>query len=301
MNNSIWAILTVDLENMNTPLAEGKYDQNLFSIEVVKPLIQILDQYGIKAVFFASVFEYCRWDKKSIGVVLQYIDSKNHDIQLHTHPFWCYGRHHMWQYSLDDQIQILKHGRELFNEFLDRHPIAHRAGAYGLNRDTIEALRQNNILIDSSMFHRHRNCKQTWSRNRVVKQDDIIEIPTTGFYRDYYFDFKFIKARYRRKFIKTDFDWCSVDELLDFVEDAKQYNNSVINLFMHSYSILKPDRTYSHFLPNEVFKKKLNSFLELCCRDEALRFITLQEFWDLYQNDPKLFSGSDHVPVFRGH
>jgi len=301
MNNSIWAILTVDLENMNTPLAEGKYNQNLFSTEVVKPLIQILDQYGIKAVFFASVFEYCRWDKKTIGEVLQYIDSKNHDIQLHTHPFWCYGRHHMWQYSLDDQIQILKHGRELFKEFLNRYPIAHRAGAYGLNNDTIEALRQNSIFIDSSMFHRHLNCKQTWSRNRVIKHNDIIEIPVTGFYRDYYFDLKFIRARYRRKFIKTDFDWCSVGELLDFIEYAKQNNTRVINLFMHSYSVLKPDRSYRHFLSNDLFKKKLNRFLERCCRDKALRFITLQEFWDLYKNDPKLFSGSDHVPVLRRH
>ena len=301
MRNSIWTILTVDLENMNTPLIEGKYDQNLFSIEVVKPLIKILDQYGIKAVFFASVFEYCRWNNKSVAEVLKYIDSKNHDIQLHTHPYWCYDRQHMWQYSLDDQIRILKYGRQLFKEFLGRYPIAHRAGAYGLNSDTIEALRQNNIFIDSSMFHRHRNCQQTWSRNRVVKHNGIIEIPVTGFYRDYYFDLKFIRARYRRRFIKTDLDWCSVDELLDFVEHAKQYNTRVINLFMHSYSILKPDRTYSHFFPNDLFKKKLNCLLERFCRDAALRFITLQEFWDLYQKDPNLFSGSDHVPVFRPH
>ena len=88
-------------------------------------------------------------------------------------------------------------------------------------------------------------------------------------------------------------------ELLDFVEQAKQNNTKVINLFMHSYSIIKPDGTYSQFLPNDSFKKKLNRFLELCSQDETLRFITLQEFWDLYQNDPKIFSGSDHVPIFR--
>lgn len=299
MHNSIWVILTVDLENMNSPLTNGKYDQNLFSTDVVKPLIRIFDQYGIKAVFFASVFEYCRWDKKSVGKVLQYIDSKNHDIQLHTHPSWCYDRQHMWQYSLGDQIKILKHGRQLFKEFLDRYPIAHRAGAYGLNKDTLEALRQNKIFIDSSMFHGHRNCKQTWTRNKVVRHNGIIEIPVTGFYRDDHIDLKFFRVRYRRRFIKTDLDWCSMGELLDFVEQAKQNNTKVINLFMHSYSIIKPDGTYSQFLPNDSFKKKLNRFLELCSQDETLRFITVQEFWDLYQNDPKIFSGSDHVPIFR--
>ena len=297
MSNSVWAFLTVDLENMNTPLAQGKYEQSLFSIDVIDPLLEIFDRHKVKGVFFASVYEHCRFNKEAIRDVLQYIDSRGHDVQLHTHPFWCYGREHMWQYSLPEQIKIIKDGRNLLNEWLGRYPIAHRAGAYGINQDTLNSLYRNSIYVDSSMFHQHDNCKLTWSVNNVVEHNGIVEIPITGFYRQYYLDTTLWRFKYKKRFVKTDINWCSYEELLAFVNEAKENNIRVINLFMHSYSLLKVDHAYRRFETNARVTERLEKLLEICTQDADISFITMQDFWEMYQHDPQQFCGEDYVPT----
>lgn len=299
MNNGIWLIITIDLENMNTPLAEGCYTKNLFSVDVVNPLLDVLDKHKIKAVFFASVFEHCRFDEEAIREVLKFIEARKHDIQLHTHPYWCYGRTYMWEYSLEEQIKIIDDGRQLFKEWLGRYPVAHRAGAYGINQDTLHALRQNHIFIDSSMFHQRQNCKVNWSRNQIAEKDGLLEIPVTGFFKQKYLDFKLSKIKYRKKFIKTDIDWCSDEELFNFVDQAKRNNIKVVNLFMHSYSFLKYDENFTRFDQNEKALQNLNRLLSVWTQDSQIRFITMQELLTLYNRDAHLFSGSDYVPVLR--
>lgn len=296
-NKKVWILITVDLENMNTPLLEGKYKRNLFSIETIQPLMNILERYNIKVVFFASVFECCRFGKNEICTVLKYLHSAGHDIELHTHPVWCYGKEHMWQYPLKEQINIIRHGRELINEWLGKDPIAHRAGAYGINRDTIEALRQNGFSIDSSMFFKHENCKLNWSINKIVRKHNILEIPVTGFYRQSYFNFSFFKLKYKKKFIKTDIDWCSLNELKAFINYAIKYNIKFITLFMHSYSFIMHDSRYRSFKTNENNVKKLDTFIRICLQNENIQFMTLTEFWKMYQQNQQIFSEDDHVPI----
>jgi hypothetical protein len=297
MNNPLWLIITIDFENMNSWLKEGRYEQSLFTVDVIQPLLDLLDQHNVKAVFFASVFEHCLFGKNAIRKALKYLDAKGHDVQLHTHPYWCYGREHMWQYSLDEQIEIINNGCELFKEWFGRYPIAHRAGAYGINQDTLKALRHNDIFIDSSMFHKRQNCKVSWSRNQITEKDGTLEIPVTGFYKEKFLNLKLLKIKYRKKFIKTDIDWCSNEELLYFVDEAKKNNIKVVNFFMHSYSVLKYDEKFKRFDRNEIALQNLNRCLSTWAQDNQIRFITLQELLKLYKKDSHLISGSDYVPV----
>ena len=75
----------------------------------------------------------------------------------------------MWCYSFNEQVEILEHGIDCLKRWGAGKPIAHRAGAYGINIDTIKALKKVGIYIDSSMFFGHENCKEVWSINEVVK------------------------------------------------------------------------------------------------------------------------------------
>jgi hypothetical protein len=297
MNNFLWALLTVDLENMNTPLMRGAYSRNLLSIKVIRPIVKICEQYDIKAVFFVSVYEHCKFDKKTIGEVVQYLADKGHDVQLHTHPYWCYGREHMWQFSLAEQTEIIKDGRNLLFEWLGRYPIAHRAGAYGINQETIQALHANKIPIDSSMYYQHRNCKICWSKNRIVEKNGVIEIPLTGFYRQTYLCLANFKIRYRKKFIKTDIDWCTLDELIHFVSEAKANDIKIMNLFLHSYSLLKLDPKSGTITDDTKNSRILEQFLQTCVQDHSIRFITIQQFQEMYKRRPQQFIGNDFVPV----
>jgi len=74
----------------------------------------------------------------------------------------------MYLYSLDEQIEIIKDGKELVKEWVSEYPVAHRAGgAYGINKDTFTALKENGIPIDSSSFYGHPNCKAVVTKNRI--------------------------------------------------------------------------------------------------------------------------------------
>lgn len=297
MNNPVYAFLTVDTENMNSPLQKGLYDKNLLSIATVRPIIDLCDEFDIKAVFFLSVFEHCKFSKESVRNLAQYLDSHGHDVQLHTHPYWCYGREHMWQYSLPEQIKIIKEGRDLLFDWLGRYPVAHRAGAYGINHDTIKALQANNFYVDSSMYFQHSNCKINWSKNRLIEKNKIVEIPVTGFFRQKYITLGDYKLKYRKKFIKTDIDWCTLDELVHFGRNAKVSNIKIMNFFMHSYSLLNYDTSFSKFSLNEKKRCKLKQFLKICTQDLNFCFTTFRQFWERYQDHPQQFLGSDCVPV----
>lgn len=48
----------------------------------------------------------------------------------------------MYLYSLNKQTEIIKDGKELVKEWTGEYPIAHRAGAYGINENTFMALRE---------------------------------------------------------------------------------------------------------------------------------------------------------------
>ena len=296
-NEKFWILFTVDLENMNTPLMQGKYDRNLCSMDVVEPLLKMLDRYKIKAIFFASVFECYRFGEKDIASLLRYIHSCGHDIQLHTHPYWRYGKEHMWQYALPEQIKIIRHGRDLLTDWLGKPPIAHRAGTYGISQETVKAMHLNNIYIDSSMFNGHSNCKINWSKNQLVEKEGIVEIPVTGFWRQRYIGLKKLNIKYKKNFIKTDLDWCTLDELINFIRIAKSNGLKIMNLFMHSYSLLKHNGHFRHFESDLTKEQTLSEFLKICNQDLGVHFITIQNLWHKYQNSPQQFLGNDFVPV----
>ena len=303
MSTNLYLLITVDVENPQTPFFEGKCQENtiLNKNRRSSGLLQILkmmSKFNFRAVFFVNVFEESIWNKDVMIKICKNISATGGDLQLHVHPVWRYNKSkkHLWQYALDEQIKIIKDGKELLKEWTGEYPLAHRAGAYGLNNDTLKALRINNISIDSSMFYSHPNCKVTWTKNKVVEKNGTVEIPVTGFYRNTCWKFGPLTFKKRRKFIKTDIDWATLDELKYFVEKAKKHDIRVMNLFMHSYSLLKFDQNFSNAEPDWDDINKLNDFLSFVSSDPQIKVITMREFYEMYQKNPEQFTGSDFIP-----
>ena len=82
------------------------------------------------------------------------------------------------------------------------------------------------------------------------------------------------------------------------MRQAKANNVKIMNLFMHSYSLLNHDDKFSNFTVNLKNRDTLKKILKICIQDFDIRFTTIQQFWDRYQDDPQQFFGSDFVPVF---
>lgn len=295
----LYLIFTVDVESPQTPSLQGKINDNMLSNEYYcGELFDIIGNSQLSASVFVNVYEHTRVGKNNLSHICQKLKSMSCGIQLHTHPAWVYDRkrEHMWQYSLKEQIQIIKEGKELIKAWTGEYPIAHRAGAYGINKDTFLALKENNIFIDSSNFYGHPNCKEIITKNRIVERYGVIEVPVTIFFRRNYLKFGPFTVKSKGGFAKTDIDWATLDELKFFIEEAKKKNIKVMNLFIHSYSLMKFKRNFTHFKPDYNKIKKLKSFLECIGEDRDIKVITIKDFYERYKDNPDEFVGSDDIP-----
>lgn len=276
-------------------------------------LANLFSKHRVNATFFVDVYEYSLWGKELVKEVCTRLTDLGFDVQLHTHPAWrddphdfAWIREHkkqasflpqkkdfMTKLNVDEQVKVLSLGIELLTEWTGNRPVAHRSGGYSINAETIEALRIVDIPLDSSMHWGHVNSQLSWSRNQVVNQDGVIELPVTLI--DYVFALPGIGPIYRKS-MKTDVDTCSLQELLAYVNQALKKGVTVMNLFMHSYSLLKFDREYRHFRPEPSDVKKLDAFFSAVARMNNVRVMSCAELLERYQQAPGEFVGTDHVP-----
>ena len=259
---------------------------------------KVLKEFGISGTFYLAVDERYRWGDQPLAELAKKLIDDKHDLGLHSHPAWGdkQKREHLWQYSLDEQTCIIKRTKEMLEHWTGQNVISHRAGAYGLNRDTIQALVRNNIPIDSSMFYGHPNCKYTWSYNQVVEKDRIIEVPVTCFHKRLYWKLGPLKKLRHQIVIKSDLDWCSLDDLLQCVSVVKNADLPVMILFMHSYSLLRSSNYFRNVGPAPDQDHKLRSFIKRMKCDQDITFISIREFHDLYVSNSLTLPSDDVLP-----
>lgn len=304
----IYVIITIDVEVSERYLTDDRTEEfNNMIYGNVKgayygfpKIMEICKKYEILSTFFLDVFEEKRYGESQFIKVCEQIKSEGFDLQLHVHPSRAYDlkRPSMWQYSLEEQIEIIKDGKQILSKWIGEQYIAYRGGNfYGIDHNTFTALKENNIRIDSSSFYGHENCKAVVTKNKVVEYNSIIEVPVTVFQRNSQIKFLNRVLWQKPSIIKTDINSASLDELKWFVRQAKEHDIKVMNLFMHSYSFLKFDRNFSHFKPDWDDIEKFDVFLRLVTSDPEIQIITMKQFYDLYKTDSEQFIGSDYVPI----
>ncbi len=300
-----WLIISVDVETPQTPLRNGLFEEACFDPIVdgvplgYSYILDVLRRYQLSATFFVNIFESALWGEALLGKICKDIHSVGSEVGLHTHPEWAYDpkRIHMWQYSLEEQKKILSDGVHMIKNWLPGYKlISHRAGAYGLNQDTIKALKQLEIPVDSSMYFGHPNSKYIWSKNDVVFKAGILEIPVTGYYRRK----KFLRMPFGRlsEFIKTDIDWSTQYELESFVEAGLNQKINIINLFAHSYSFVQFEDDYSKMFAHAENIDKFEKFLGFVNTIPDLKVVAIRDFYQLFlDNSDDSTGGMDFVPV----
>lgn len=202
----------------------------------VKLINDLASEYGGMVEHFLDVYPYERYGEDKFKRLCQEINSSGHGINLHTHPSGKYdkNRKFMWQYSLDEQIEIIKFGKQKIKEWIGVDVIAHRAGGYGANNDTLMALKINNILIDSSFFYKNVNCNIDYEYvNRPSEKDGVLQLPVSVFKKQKHYAFLKTKSVFQ----KFDFRYgSSTDEILKAINLAPK--DCIIILFLHSFNFL---------------------------------------------------------------
>ena len=317
----MYLLVTIDAEAVHgrSPLDEMMWGR-LKGVEReygIGLIADLCEKYNITATYFLDVYEHSYYGKDALKEVALYLGRRGHDVQLHTHPAWfqdqrdfkhirrmkreqsCFPAEKYWMSlnSLEEQIEILRHGKDLLEEWLKKPVIAHRAGAYALDHNTLVALREVGIPIDSSMFYGHPHCKVIWSKNQPVEQEGILELPVTVLLQQTTWDWGVYRYERGMHYLKTDINWCSLEELQQFVAASKQKNGLIMNLFLHSYSLIKYDKYFLRFMPDESAIERLNAFLAFCDRDPEIIPVSLRDFGQRFASELAALSGEDSIPL----
>ncbi len=272
MNRTRVAV-TIDVENPQTPLFERRFRDNRIWSEGwgIEKIIEVLDASGAVGDFFVNVYEYVIWGRDEMERIVRTIHDAGHRVHLHTHPIWIDDkrRENMYQFPLEEQTSIIAWGADFVESCTGQRPAAHRAGAYGLNADTLRACRKAGIGIDSSYHFGHPNCRHTFAENTVVLEDGLVELPVT------------VLRNHSGAVTKTDLDWVASPEFVNFLGQVHRHPEMwFVNLFLHSYSLT---RTYDQFAscePDEDGVRRLSEMLTHVSEDAQCLQKPLQDAAD---------------------
>lgn len=242
----LYVTITIDTENSQGAIISGKWTKDTMlgfcrgKNWGIRYILKMLAYYNVQATWYLSIFEECIFGKKLMAEICDLLKKHNQDIQLHTHPVWLMDneerkRVHMHQYALDEQIYIIDKGIKDIYELTGERPIAHRAGGYGVNRDTFKAMKECGIKIDSSIFYKERDCKVQTSgiKNKVADFMGITEMPVSIYKKHIN---HLCKMENFSSTSKIDINWTNADEIINIFKDGMKNGCGYLNLFMHSGS-----------------------------------------------------------------
>jgi peptidoglycan/xylan/chitin deacetylase (PgdA/CDA1 family) len=291
-----YVLLTVDTEadihqGRIIPLEQMVYCRINGSEYGIHRMMDLADRFNATMTFFVSVFEHRRMGLEPIKRVCKEINQRGHEVQLHTHPNWNYKHRFMWGYPLEKQIELIREGKEVIYECIGRYPLAHRAGGFGANEETIVALRENDIKVDSTfLFGRYSRLNPSkFKLNGVSEFNGVLEIPVTVFNQ-----FKIGKIKPKRAF---DINANSLAELKFVLNSAKKSGLPFVNLLMHSFSFVHFGKDRKNFKPNYHDLKKFEELLRYINEQDGFEVIGIEEYYQKITSDKSLLPNIEIVPT----
>jgi hypothetical protein len=230
----------------------GKIGDKSFGIPL---MMDIAEAFDIRLTFFVEVLNKYYFGEGESKKVCEYIANRGHDVQLHMHPNYLNFITENPQeqrfsdiigtYELKKQIEFLDEGiKTLVRNGIPR-PVAFRAGCFGANQDTLKALKEVGILIDSSYnraFLQNPCLLEDNGTNDLTHQNGIWKFPITNFIES-------TKLRTKR-FMPMDINGVDFCEMKFVLNQTKTKGPANITIILHSFSFIKPyDVQYNKVRP----------------------------------------------------
>ncbi len=227
-----------------------------------------LARRGLAGTFFLSVFEHRTWGEPALRDIVGRLQADGHDVELHTHPQFAYDptRNEMFQYRLDEQTAIIRDGAALLSRWTGRPVVAHRAGDYAADPNTLLALQRNGIPIDSSLLAGHAHCRLTvppLKRNLPARSGDVIEVPVTVFLQAESPAWLTNHLAPVTTLRKIDVNWLADErQSRAAIDAAVSADLPVIVIFLHSFSLLRADPGGGPPVADAVARANLDALLD---------------------------------------
>lgn len=268
-------IITIDTEGHDgdSPVEKliwGKVDNKEYGIPHI---MDICDKYKAQIIFFVDFAEAWDYGEEKIRKVVEYIKDRGHEVGVHIHPDHMKDpeRLFLWEYSYEEQYEMIEKCTNLYKKILKKRPIAFRAGKYGANRDTLEILNKLGYILDFSQFYGQKWCGISPPVAYVSIQNykDLIEVPVTIF--------KSFSLFGKNRYDKIDAVMDSSEYLYVMEELGKSSKNITVSLFFHSFSLLNWRKDPNNPSFDSIAEKKFIKTLEYIKNSKNFQFITLEE------------------------
>jgi peptidoglycan/xylan/chitin deacetylase (PgdA/CDA1 family) len=262
------------------------------------PLIaEKLEEYGLKGTFFVSSFCPPNLTDKMFSN-LGFLVSRGHDLELHPHPDALDPNRLLFTaYSTEERRRILETAIENIKRAGAQPPIAHRAGAYAIDQETLALLPQFGILMDSSIFPLDSRSKVPLPENlanRFAKIGGLYELPITLIRRVPFIGYAGMTA--------LDLDRTIWEEQEEALKQIADHGLPVVTFFLHFnslYHYISSTVSYEPLTatgPREENIAKLDNVLKLVTADRRFKVVTARELWQIFQERPQELQGPSFVP-----
>lgn len=281
-NKKVYLVITIDTEQD----VDKKYTNTgtYHSIEVGIPkLLEIFDNYNCKATWLVT-------PDVAVGYpeILKKLSNDKHEIGCHVHPEYftessiAHIRHkaYLCNMPVDTQRNIIRRATNIIEKSIGKRPRSFRAGRYGINNRTLDVLKSEGYLVDTSVspnINWSRDGGPNWSKfcsTQPYFQDALLEVPIT-----------IIKVIGLNYWIRPSVS--TVPTMKTMVENLKSQQRGPIVLNMMFHSMESIDQ--NPYLKSEVFLRRLRDFLGYLYSKNT-KFVTLDQLYAILMNEKLLVS-----------
>lgn len=247
---------------------EGRLDGGVWG---VGHLMDLSEGIGGKATFFLDVLARRVYEKELADTAGRIAD-RGHDVQVHTHPLWVSERNTMPEYDREEQAELLRECVERIETWTGVRPMAHRAGDLAVNFDTLAAMGDVGLDLDSSYSPGYPPCAGLGERfvdSRASRVDGLIELPLTAFYA--------LRLGPLQRLRLFDFNALTGAEITALLNRAVDMKLPYVMVLLHSFSLLRMNATRTSFQADPEADARLRGFLDRA-RDLGFKPVTVSEY-----------------------
>lgn len=233
----------------------------------IEKIMDVLEEQQARGTFFLNAYEVAKHGEDVVRSAARLIHERGHDLELHTHPRPMFRFYGMSQASFDEQNAILEKGIMLLKGWTGGKVVAHRAGAFAANTDTVRAVAAVGLQADCSLSAgSHVSVPlvaELGASNAMQRVDDAWEIPMTCF------DQVRIGPWHSRRIL--DIEGCSLPEIKHVTRWAIRHRLPTVCILMHSFSLSRQNK------PNHRVVRRLTALLAWLREQDDIEIGTIEQ------------------------
>lgn len=224
--------------------------------------MNVLDRHGLRGVFFVEALHADAIGAPFLRDTVQRIRRRGHDVQLHVHPEWLSATSHappsmvrcLWELSAERQSALIARGLDLLTQAGAADVCAFRAGSYGADHATLDALGWSGLRYDSScnpsLPGTHCRIETPEPLLAPRRFGDVIEIPVSCFVER--------RGRLRHAQISA----CSTRELRRLMPQARARDWWSFVVVTHSFEFIRRDPRNGVARPDAIAAARFEGLCE---------------------------------------